>query len=147
MCGNIKALILFVNIQSDVSLLRVRSRQHRVVGIWIDCYQPLQIRVSLNRVNQPHLVEIVDVSTIFQHNNDSIQELKQFDLLVFCQADRPHLSLEAQLSNTLESHIVPEEYFIRWELRPLSTADKGENIGPEKHLNDANSATEPYHNK
>ena len=146
MCGNIEALVLFVDIQPDVSLLRVRSRQHRVARIWIDRNQPLQVRISLNSIDQPHLIKIVDVGTIFQHDDNSIQELNQNNLLIFGEADCAHLSLETQLSDTLEGHIVPEEDFVRWEFGSLATADEGENIGSEKHLDDADSATEPCHN-
>ena len=117
---NVEALVLFIYIESDIALLRIWCRQNRVIRLRVYSYKAFQIRISLYCVYQSHLVEVIDISPILKHDDNPGNESKRMNLLVLGQTNCPNLSLETQLTDTLECHVVPEEYFVRWELGPLS---------------------------
>ena len=145
MCRNIEALVFLVHIQPHIPFLWIRRRQNCVLWLWIDRDEAFQVRISFYGVNQPHLVKVVDISSVFQHHDDPMIRSNVIYLLVFGQAYRPHLGLEAQLTDTLECHVVPEEDFVCRKLGPLATADKCENVGAEQHFHNTNAASEPCH--
>jgi hypothetical protein len=63
-------------------------------------------------------------------------------LLLSCQFNSSDGAFEAELADTFEAQVVPEEYFVCRELWPLPAADEGEDVGPKHHFHYADATIE-----
>ena len=60
-------------------------------------------------------------------------------LLVFTQLDRLDHRSEAKFSDAFQLVVIPKHHFVRREFRSLPTANKGEDVASEEHLDDSDS--------
>ena len=65
-------------------------------------------------------------------------------LLFSGKLDSSYWTLETELTNALETQVVPQEYLIHREFRPLTASDKCKYIGSKHHLHNSYAAVEFY---
>ena len=112
--------------------------EHTVFLIRRQTHQPLGIGASQIAVRQFEVLKVVDVQFLFKNHNDSeLQkwlELDRYCLPVFSQFHIEHVSLKVQFPERPVLDIVPQDQSRWWVARVVSSSDKADDVGPEKHL-------------
>lgn len=68
----LQTLVLLVDVESHVTLLNVWRSEHCVILVGVDGHKASQVLTCLYCVNEAHILEIVDVGAMLQHDNDLV---------------------------------------------------------------------------
>lgn len=65
-----EGFVFCVDVDADISLLRIWRSQHSVLRIGVQGYEALGIGTGINRINEAELFKIVNIGSNFQYHNN-----------------------------------------------------------------------------
>ena len=69
----VTAFVLFIRIYHHLALVRMRSSKHGVFGVGVKSHAALGIVAGFDRIDEPEVVEVVNVCSIIQDHHDSAE--------------------------------------------------------------------------